>query len=137
MIRLFRREWAPVTFVATVLIGAVVSGSRSWSAPVATPTPCPLRLPAPPTRPGRPRGGSGLHVDPFAFGNCPAPPTEPPASASPTPTRADRDAEPVRLGLRVRLGLGFRVRLGLGFRVGVSLGFGEGFRLSDATLASG
>ena len=79
MIGLFRREWGAITFVATVLIGAVVVGisfaigagghgrRRALSSPRA-----------PRTRPGRPpSAGATPTATPFAFSNCPPPPTEP------------------------------------------------------------
>ena len=87
MIRLFRREWGAILFVATVLIGAVVVGisflvgAGGHTNAVPTPPPCPSYTPW-----QTPVAGAASTSTPFAFGNCPAPPTEPPASASPTPT---------------------------------------------------
>ena len=87
MIGLFRREWGAITFVAAVLIGAVVvgisflvgAGGHTSAAP--SPPPCPSYTPW-----QTPVAGATPTTAPFAFANCPNPPTEPPASASPTPT---------------------------------------------------
>jgi len=130
MIRLFRREWGAVTFVATVLIGRSWSGSRSWSAAGGHTTPWPTSASLPLLHAlADPVAGAASTSTPFAFGNCrrrPPSRLRAPADAHPEP---DRDAEPVRLG--------FRVRLGLGFRVGVSLASAKASASPTATPASG
>lgn len=89
-----KREWGAVTFVATVLIGAIavaisliVAGAHAPATPplakcpsytpyVATPTPSASSTPSPTPTP-----------TPFnpALANCPTPPLPPTSTPSPTP----------------------------------------------------
>lgn len=104
MSELFRREWGAVTFVATVLIGAlavsislIVTGG-SHTAAVAPPPPCPTFTPyvtsAPPTGPSAgvitsPSAQATLaSPTPFdaALANCPTAPLPP--TSTPGASRA-------------------------------------------------
>ena len=136
MMSLFRREWGAITFVATVLIGAVVvaiSFAIGAGHRVGQPSlpPCPSYTPW-----QTPSAGATATATPFAFANCPTPPPE----ADPEP-QPDAHPEPdLRgVGIRLRLGVGLRIgirigirlglRVGQGVRLGVGLRVGQGVRL--------
>ena len=76
---LFRREWGAITFVATVLIGAVVVGISFLVGAGGHTSAAPPPPPSPSYTPRQtPVAGATPTAAPFAFANCPSPPTAPP-----------------------------------------------------------